>query len=951
MAIKTSDLIQDDNLKELEDKFTKLAKVYEGEIDKMIKKSKELEDALATSNPAGGTEARSEIKKTTSSVDRLNKEYDKMLMVMDKNEKRIAAVKMAQAKLRKERKLDIKLIAAEEGSYDQLSAQYAKMKMQINAMSKAERERSKEGKRLVKQSKKIYEEMDRIQKSTGKAQLSVGKYGNAIKGLGGKMAGMLGIAGGVLGVLAGMFKAFQRSSIGAGFMIKANAVLQSSMSALSGLMSDLATVISDAFENPQQAIADLGQLLLNQIINRVKASIELAGLLGKAFAQLVTGEVEEMKNTLNEAGDAFAKMLTGTDDEGLTIMKDKFEEVKEEVADNTKAFEELGLARRKVREENAELISSIEKLRGAEEVLKSKADDTTRSLKEREEFARQAIATTEDRLKKEKTLAENQLKIINDEIAIREANEEDILDLIEQRAEATRNVIAADNELLMARQENDRTRRELEQDGLERSLDILIDGFDNQKTINERRIRDERKTFAQRRAIAEQTVDLAQASFNKQIAMIEESTGVQINANELVTESDAVALEQKVRALGVSDIIQGRILEAIRDRKTAIQDLTEAQQELNKAEKAQTDRDRKLIEDTEKLRLMIAGATDDEITLHKLNNEEQVLLAKLGALKKTDDAERNYIQAQLDWIKSQRDDLLTEDETKTLWDMMGLDLSEESQGILEKGLQQGIASIQEFTAAAVQAADQRVQAAQREVDQAQSALDTQMQLRSDGYASNVQAAQRDLDLARETERKALEDKRKAQQQQILLDTALQASNLITGVSQIWRDDTIPWFLKIPAVALMFGSFVASKAKALQATQEFSEGDFSIIGGGRHGSKTNGKRNDTLVGFSGNKAQFAEQGEARMILSRKATARYKNILPHLFESLSRGTFENDFLERMNTQIPPAFNVVNATDMSKSERELEQIRKQGEEKVYYLNGKKIVKKGNRIKKANV
>lgn len=53
--------------------------------------------------------------------------------------------------------------------------------------------------------------------------------------------------------------------------------------------------------------------------------------------------------------------------------------------------------------------------------------------------------------------------------------------------------------------ENEKTRRELKQDLFEKDLDILIDGFDKEKTINEQKIADEKRTFEDRRAILEKT--------------------------------------------------------------------------------------------------------------------------------------------------------------------------------------------------------------------------------------------------------------------------------------------------------------------------------------------------------------------------------------------------------------------------------------------------------------
>ncbi len=63
MAIKTSQLIQDDNLQALEDKFKKLAKTYQDEMDKMIKKAKEFEETMKQYNPAGGNEQRQGVNK------------------------------------------------------------------------------------------------------------------------------------------------------------------------------------------------------------------------------------------------------------------------------------------------------------------------------------------------------------------------------------------------------------------------------------------------------------------------------------------------------------------------------------------------------------------------------------------------------------------------------------------------------------------------------------------------------------------------------------------------------------------------------------------------------------------------------------------------------------------------------------------------------------------------
>jgi len=243
---------------------------------------------------------------------------------------------------------------------------------------------------------------------------------------------------------------------------------------------------------------------------------------------------------------------------------------------------------------------------------------------------------------------------------------------------------------------------------------------------------------------------------------------------------------------------------------------------------------------------------------------------------------------------------------------------------------------------AIQLSNQLVQQRNQEVASAERALDREIASRNAGYANFVDDAQKRLNVAKQAEQEALERRQELQRQQLIADSVLQASNLVTAATGILKSSINP-LIAIPLITLMFGTFLGAKAKALQLTrQEFAEGDLSIIGGGRHGSG-----NDTLVGFQGNTAQYAERGEARMILSRSVTSRYKDVLPDLFESLNRGTFDIEMLKGSNRPIPTL--TVNArTDTTRMERELMAIRRQGETQTIYDNGKKVVIKGNRIKR---
>ena len=240
-----------------------------------------------------------------------------------------------------------------------------------------------------------------------------------------------------------------------------------------------------------------------------------------------------------------------------------------------------------------------------------------------------------------------------------------------------------------------------------------------------------------------------------------------------------------------------------------------------------------------------------------------------------------------------------------------------------------------------QIAQKRADRAQREVSEAQDNLNTQLQLQQQQLANTAQSAQEELQIAKLAQDKALEQRKKAAKLQLAADSIQQASSLVTAAAKIWGQFGNP-AIALPLIGLMFGAFAATRVKAAQlAKEEFAEGDFSIIGGGSHASG-----NDTLVGIQGNKAQFAERGEARIILSRQRTNEYKQVLPHIFKALKSGTFNEQFKKVSDAgQQIPFFIPGPSVDTSTMERYLKAIESQGYNTTYTdSNGRRIeVSKG--------
>lgn len=332
--------------------------------------------------------------------------------------------------------------------------------------------------------------------------------------------------------------------------------------------------------------------------------------VGKALTGFGTAIVAVFSFDFDTAGKAASSAISDIGDSftGFT------DEVEKAVEGSLKLVE----AQQQLRDTTRGLRIEIANLSKEEENQRQIADDATRSFAEREEAADRARIASEARAAAQNTLAQEELKNTNERIRLLSEVDQVTEDLLDEQVTAQETAIEAEKELLLVQRENEKQRNELRQDRLERDLDFLLDIFDNQKTINEQIIADETKTFAERQMLLAETVRLGAKSFKEQTEIIEEFAGQSINFNELLAESDAKVVQERIRSFGLSEIVEGRALEIIRDRKTAIQDLSVAEKDLAKARQEQIDKN---------LATEIVSIT--EFTAQQLKIRETALL-KLG---------------------------------------------------------------------------------------------------------------------------------------------------------------------------------------------------------------------------------------------------------------------------------------------------------------------------------
>lgn len=319
--------------------------------------------------------------------------------------------------------------------------------------------------------------------------------------------------------------------------------------------------------------------ITNIISEVVGAIFKLASALGKLITLDFSGAFEDA----SDAMDGFKFAVTGAFKEGVKLVQMQID-LEEATIKTTTA--------------QAKLNKEIEKL----EII---SGDSTKSFAVREAAAEKArksqIALAEETI----SIAKQELDIIDLKVKQAKRQDTDSRELRQEQADAAAKLIEAEGSLTVALANNEKERLELKQDRLEKDLDILIDGFDNVKAINERIIASDSMTIEKRQALLDKTVQLGEASFAKQIETLKQFTNVNLDENDLLAEQDAILLNEKIRNLGLSEIIEGRLLEVIREKRTAAQDLVEAQKSLddeviaNKLENArkQKEIDDKLIAD------------------------------------------------------------------------------------------------------------------------------------------------------------------------------------------------------------------------------------------------------------------------------------------------------------------------------------------------------------------
>ena len=380
-----------------------------------------------------------------------------------------------------------------------------------------------------------------------KAQKGVGGIGKAFKGMGTaiKAAGI----GLVVALLAKLMEVFSKNQ-------KVLDVFNTAMTALSIAFNDLFGFISnnigtvtgyfkELFEDPSVKIKELGTAIKDGLVARFNEFLEVLGLVGKAFGQLIDGEFSKAFDTIKEAGVQVVDVYTGVDDSlekiTETIVKYTTETIKQAdaITQTAKAADRAAVQFAML---NAQFLKDAE-------LQRQIRDDETKTFEERIEANNKLndILGEQQKLQREQiqigiTAAQQQFDINASEenfIALQESKVA-MLELEEtitgQLSEQKTNQVSLEKELL-------ETQKEVRAEGLsglERELQDLQDAYDLKLEMARKSGMD---TTAITKQFEKAKTEVVQANVNEQL---EAFSGLAGALSSLAGDNKALAIASAV---------------------------------------------------------------------------------------------------------------------------------------------------------------------------------------------------------------------------------------------------------------------------------------------------------------------------------------------------------------------------------------------------------------------
>ena len=237
---------------------------------------------------------------------------------------------------------------------------------------------------------------------------------------------------------------------------------------------------------------------------------------------------------------------------------------------------------------------------------------------------------------------------------------------------------------------------------------------------------------------------------------------------------------------------------------------------------------------------------------------------------------------------------------------IGQGMEAKDRAKLRKAIGESMKVLSEFTQFMVDNYQDQIDAKQKQIDQTQSEiddlesrLDEEKQLRENGFANNVELIEAELaekqkqkDEEIRQQEELLNKKKEMQKVQFVMDTMSQLSGLITASVDIYKGfATIPIVgipLAIAMIGTMFGSFVATKAKAYQSINQQTT---QFGGGGEISGHSHAQGGEKYYNSDGTIVKELEDGE--FVTKKRAYQRFGKLARAINDEDFSGLSINDY----------------------------------------------------------
>ena len=941
---------------------------------------------------------RKQIKSTSDDekkVNEIKRQYKKLtddqIARVDKLATALEGLKTADEAQRKHALARINLINVENMSYNELQATYNALKDSLNAMTVAERQNTEAGKAMTAQSSKIYDTMNELQKATGKYTLQVGKYRAAFDGLGYSFQQILREAPSALN-LNQFFLAISNNIPMFLDQLKAFKNEQAEIKANLSQMTEGTKEYAEQMGKVESVGKKLGKVLISW------QSLVLVGLMLlrnwdkivngiKGLLTNLTDEEKRLKNVSDAAASSIGEMTSkyyALQNEWKNLKK---EDIPAWLEKHQNDWLELGKSIDSAEEaENFYVKNTNEVIEAINKRAKSIAGMKLAAEKYEEAFKKQ-VEAEQGRNARQTSFGSQLVRglagagmavgtaVLNPEQqSLQQRAEEQAIESLYQkrmeeaerlREEARGYLSFVDDKSISAsgKQKDGKTPKDQVSDllTLQRQLEDAIianieDEFEREEAAeiarHTRFVEDKEKELEllkgdpERMAVIYKQIEEERNTHDNNMLSIDEKYRQQL-IKHIEDQKKREEQEEKEREQSEKEAQENRV-KALADswqiERTQMVERGAKRKELIEAE----------IE-AEKNRLNVLLQFERGVNGEKMTPEEKAKIEEWIRLLNQLKAAGNFNLVTPGQIfgngasnigKKQRGNYTS------VTDLLWPDLDNDQTAALNSVFDQAKAALNSWMDARKAAADQAKELADDEVSAAENALNREIELRNQGYANDVALKERELADAKARQKQAAEMQKKAEEDALKVNTAMEASSMAVAVANLFKDFSLP--VAIPLTAVLLGSFAVAKLKAIQAAKArtYGEGGYEFLEGGSHQS---GHDINLGIGPDGSNLR-AEGGEYFAVINKRNSRKYGSEIPGIVNALNSGMFEEKYIKTSDAtglmgRMGVVGNVGESVDLSAVESGVSELVRQGERSWSVEGGYRVMRYKNLTRRVRI